>query len=356
MAMYNAEATVRATVQSLIDQTFPDWELIAVDDASRDGTVPAVESFGDRRIRVIRQEENAGQAASLTRGLEEARSSLIARIDADDLCLPGRLETQVPWIQARPDIAVLGARAEIFDDDHRVLGVASALRTRADQLRTCLIRNRIANHVSVIARRDLMLAFGGYSAALPVLADFHLWTRLLLTGHRIAEQDAVLVRIRRAAVTFSASTASSDRLPREYATFYRLLATEFDAAVTEDEATSLGRVVAAPPEQLENDDIVGAVILMRRFLGALLERRSDAAESRSALRAPEDLFWEHVARRVLAGKYHAALQLVRLGRKEAGIRIESPATTLAWWLKLGKYGRRGWAPPVPGGSALESRR
>jgi glycosyltransferase involved in cell wall biosynthesis len=78
MAMYNAESTVAETVRSVIAQTVGEWELIAVDDASRDETVGIVEAFRDPRIRVVRQPRNAGQVAALNRGLAEARADLIS--------------------------------------------------------------------------------------------------------------------------------------------------------------------------------------------------------------------------------------------------------------------------------------
>lgn len=351
MAMYNAEATVASTVRSVLAQTRSDWELIAVDDASRDGTVRAVESFADPRIRIVRQRVNGGQVAALNRGLGEARADLIARIDADDLCFPARLGTQVAWMESHPEIAVLGSRASVFDENRRDLGTVSSVRGRAAQLRTWPVRNRLVNHVSVLARRKTLLDAGGYNGALPVLADYHLWTRLILQGHRIEQLDEVLVGILRARATFSATTAAGERLSGEYATFYRLVSDEFAVPLTPGEAQVMGRIVAGTPDRFGDDEILQGTALLARFQQDLLEGRATEDERRFAGRAASDVFWEHVARRALRGNRRGALRL-----SLRGCRRNSPASlvsTLVWWRRLGKAGRTAWAPPVPGGSALE---
>lgn len=352
MAMYNAEATVGATVRSILAQTRADWELVAVDDASRDGTVRVVKSFEDPRIRVVRQPANAGQAAALTRGLQEARADFIARIDADDLCVPERLERQIPWLEQHPEVTLLSTRASIFDDGQRELGTVSSVRGRPAQLRTCLVRNRLANHVSVLARRAPMLEAGGYSPLLPVMADLHLWTRLILRGAVFAQLDDVLVRILRARATFSATTAAGDRLAGEHATLYALLGDEFGVTVSPADARLMGHVVAGTPGRVTDDEILEGTVRLARFQGDLLDGRATNAERRYASRAAADVFWEHVVRRLMQGRRGAALRLAARGCP----RTHGPASlisSLTWWRGLGKSGRQTWAPPVPGGSALE---
>lgn len=352
MAMYNAEATVAGTIRSLIAQTRSDWELVAVDDASRDGTFRVVEAFDDPRIRVIRQPQNAGQAAALTRGLHEARADLIARIDADDLCVPERLERQIPWLDQHPEVTVLSTRASIFDEAHSHLGIVSSVRGRAAQLRTCLVRNRLANHVSVLARRAPLLAAGGYSPQLPVMADVHLWTRLILRGEKFAQLDDVLVRILRARATFSATSAAGERLAGEHSTLYLLLGDEFDVTVSAGDARLMGHVVAGTPDRVTDDEILEGTARLARFQQELLKGRATDAERRYASHAASDVFWEHVVRRLMHGKRNAALRLASRGCP----RTHGPASLLAslvWWLSLGKSGRQTWAPPVPGGSALD---
>ena len=107
LAVHNGEPYVRDAVESVLDQTHRDFEFVIVDDASTDGTVVTIESFDDARIRLFRNERNLGQVPSLNRGLREARGAIVARIDADDVSRPTRLERQLAVLDADPRIVGL---------------------------------------------------------------------------------------------------------------------------------------------------------------------------------------------------------------------------------------------------------
>src|SRR5581483_7441972 len=104
LAVRDGEPYIGEAVESVLDQTFTDFELLLVDDASTDGTVAVVERLGDERIRILRNERNLGQVPSLNRGLGEARGEYVARLDADDACLPTRLARQVEILDAEPRV------------------------------------------------------------------------------------------------------------------------------------------------------------------------------------------------------------------------------------------------------------
>src|SRR3972149_6665359 len=95
MAVYNGLPYLRQAIESVLTQSFTSFELLVVDDASSDGSVACVRSFNDPRVRLVCNERNLRQTASLNRGLELARGEYIARLDQDDLCAPDRLEKQV---------------------------------------------------------------------------------------------------------------------------------------------------------------------------------------------------------------------------------------------------------------------
>ena len=105
LAVHNDARFIGATLRSILDQTFDDFELVVVDDASTDGTADLLRSSGDRRIRYVRNEDNLGQVPSLNVGLKLCRGELVARIDGDDLCEPTRLAAQVKYLGDYPDIA-----------------------------------------------------------------------------------------------------------------------------------------------------------------------------------------------------------------------------------------------------------
>src|SRR3954471_23282431 len=117
MAVYNGSDVVQAAVQSILTQTFSDWELLIVDDASTDGTLPLLRELAakESRIKVICNDFNRGLAASLNTVWKLAKGDLLARMDADDVSMPERLERQVGFMEAHPEIAVLGTGAELVD-------------------------------------------------------------------------------------------------------------------------------------------------------------------------------------------------------------------------------------------------
>jgi glycosyltransferase involved in cell wall biosynthesis len=114
MPAYNAEATLAESMASVLEQTFGDLELLVVDDGSTDRTVDIARSFADARVRVLSNGANRGIAHSRNRGLEEARGDLAAYLDSDDLSLPDRLEKQVAFMNADPELGVCGMWIEKF--------------------------------------------------------------------------------------------------------------------------------------------------------------------------------------------------------------------------------------------------
>src|SRR5688572_27177242 len=109
MPVYNAEQFLREAIESVLAQTFDRYEFIIIDDGSTDTSPQIIKGFAERdpRIRVFRQ-ENLGLVATLNRGLQLARAPLVARMDADDICLPIRFETQLRCFQNRSNLGVLG--------------------------------------------------------------------------------------------------------------------------------------------------------------------------------------------------------------------------------------------------------
>ena len=110
MTMFNAAAHLRASVGSVLSQTFGDFEFVIVDDGSRDDSAAIVESYRDARIRLVRNERNKGQTPCLNQGLALARGAWVARQDADDISLPRRLERQVEKALETFERAIAGSR------------------------------------------------------------------------------------------------------------------------------------------------------------------------------------------------------------------------------------------------------
>lgn len=196
----NAAATLAAALDSLTAQTLADWEGLLIDDGSSDASpaIAAAYADTDRRWRLLRA--GGGLVAALNLGIAAARAPYVARMDADDLALPERLQRQAAMLAADPSLAVVGCLVEAFPDHavrdgmRRYLGWLNALTT-SDAIRDALFVESPIPHPSAMLRRDAVLAAGAYRA-FDGPEDYDLWLRLLLAGGRAAKVPAVLLRWR----------------------------------------------------------------------------------------------------------------------------------------------------------------
>jgi glycosyltransferase involved in cell wall biosynthesis len=132
LSMHNAADTIVPAVRSLLAQTFADWELLLIDDGSSDGSAELARSFGDKRIQVFAEGHQLGLAARLNQAIDLARGRYFARMDADDIAYPERLARQVAYLQAYPEIDLLGAGMMVFEDDGKPVGVFPSRATHAE--------------------------------------------------------------------------------------------------------------------------------------------------------------------------------------------------------------------------------
>lgn len=123
MSIHDSAATIGPAVRSIINQTLADWELVLIDDGSRDDGASHVASFDDPRIRIVRHIERKGLAARLNEAVGLARGLYIARMDADDICYPERLKAQIDFLRANPEIDLVASKALVFRGTGEILGV-----------------------------------------------------------------------------------------------------------------------------------------------------------------------------------------------------------------------------------------
>lgn len=181
MSVYNGERFLESAIDSVLAQTFTDFEFLILDDGSSDAsrTIIAAAAARDPRIRPIMR-ENRGLVASLNQLLAEARAPLIARMDADDLCMPERFASQVAFLAAYPDHGVIGSYTRDIDengDSYHNSG-ADHPQTHEELLHNIEHGGPLLAHPSVMYRRDIVLDAGGYHAAFRHCEDFDLWLRL----------------------------------------------------------------------------------------------------------------------------------------------------------------------------------
>ena len=197
LAVKDGEPYVRGAVESVLAQTFADFELLVVDDGSTDRTGEIVESFGDARVRLLRNDRNLGQVPSLNRGLHEARGEYVARLDADDKCRPTRLERQAAVLDAEPSVGLVGAWMEAVGERGEHLGwLRKSLVDYVDFVYHTLIMRVYVSHPAAMYRREPVLALGGYDEATGPSEDKDLWRKLALERWEARIVEEVLVSYR----------------------------------------------------------------------------------------------------------------------------------------------------------------
>lgn len=178
LPVHNAEAYLPEAVESILGQSLTNLELVCIDDGSTDRSHEILQSYAarDGRIRIIRS-EHAGLITALNEGLKIARAPLVARMDADDISTPDRLEKQYRRFELDPELWVLGTAEERIDAAGRPRGrpqVVTGFAAVAGALReTCVIC-----HPSVMMRREPIMTLGGYRAAYKYAEDYDLWLRV----------------------------------------------------------------------------------------------------------------------------------------------------------------------------------
>ncbi len=176
MSVYNGEKCLREAVDSILGQTFTDFEFLIINDGSTDGTKDILESYNDERMRIVDQ-ENTGHSRSLNTGLHLARGEYVARMDADDVSHPARLELQTRVLDSNPHVDLVGAFYRVIDGDGRLLDHIEVETDAMYRLWILHFRNIYA-HGSVTYRRRRVVDLNGYSHSCIYAEDYDLWLRL----------------------------------------------------------------------------------------------------------------------------------------------------------------------------------
>ena len=183
MAAYNEERDIEKALDSIIAQTFTDWELIIIDDGSTDTTATIIQGYVDKdsRIKLVCNVTNLQLSLSLNKGLGLTRADLIARADADDINLPERLAKQYDYMQAHPETDVLGTAAYLLDETGRRVSSFSYPLTHDELKKLPFLKNHFF-HPSVMARKRFFDMAGPYDPRYPNAEDKGMWLSGLRVG------------------------------------------------------------------------------------------------------------------------------------------------------------------------------
>ncbi len=186
----------RQAVESILNQTFDDWELVIVEDPSPRSAGDILKDYSDPRIRHFINPQRTSLVKQLNRALYEARAELIARQDADDISEPERLAKQFALMEEHKDITVLGTWLQLIDEKGQTLGYR-CYPTDHNAIVASMPRFNPIGHPSVMFRKSIVLRHGGYLYdRFPALEDYDLWCRLAKLGARFANLPEPLVRYR----------------------------------------------------------------------------------------------------------------------------------------------------------------
>lgn len=203
MGAYNCETTLRNCINSIIMQTYENWEFIICDDCSTDNTLEIIKEYQkiDSRISVIQNEKNLRLAASLNKCLEVAKGKYIARMDADDESLPERIEKQVEFLENNKEIDVVGCNRIIFDDD----GEKGVRKSIEKPDRNVLIKNTPFAHPTIMMKKEVYDRLGGYvsNKATMRAEDLELWFRFFENNFKGYNMQETLYRYREAKADYS---------------------------------------------------------------------------------------------------------------------------------------------------------
>lgn len=194
MAVYNGEAFLDEALQSVRDQSFREFEVIIVNDGSTDRTGAIIEQWRtkDSRLRVLNQ-AHEGLVSALNHGLELARGEYVARMDADDVCVPERLAAQLAFMDAHPEVGISGTWIETFGTGPRIV---RKYPVEHDAIRSALLFESVLAHPSVMMRRSMLIETGlRYDSTRTHAEDYDLWVRAA-EHTNLANVPSVLLRYR----------------------------------------------------------------------------------------------------------------------------------------------------------------
>lgn len=195
MAVHNGQPYLRTAVDSILSQTYRGFEFLIVDDASTDDTVDVLRSYDDERINLLCLDQNIGQTAALNRGVEQASTPWIARMDADDFSAPTRLEKQMAALDSDSSLGCVGTFVWTFREDPNKTEREIRLPETSSDINRALLARWPLVHSTIVINRVVLTKIGAYNERFRYCADIDLYDRLL-DKHTAANVPEFLLGLR----------------------------------------------------------------------------------------------------------------------------------------------------------------
>lgn len=217
MPVYNTAPYLREAMDSMLSQTFTDFELIVLNDCSPDNAEEILDTYDDPRIVRYRGERNVGLANVLNVGIEMARGKYIARMDSDDISLPNRLKVQVDFLEKHPDIDLVSVGMQLFGDKEEIW----VREQDFEELKICALFYSPVLHASSMWRKDAFEQQGlRFRQEMVPSEDYDLWTRSLVKGLKLVNLAEVLYKYRIHGTQATLQTDVVDAKSREVQSAY----------------------------------------------------------------------------------------------------------------------------------------
>ncbi len=208
LCVFNGEEFLRQCIDSILSQTFKNFELLIVNDGSIDNSLNIIQSYTDRRIRIINNPTNIGLTASLNLGIQSCMSEYVARIDADDICSMDRLEKQFLFLKKNPNTAACGSYALVINSQGDITGKLEP-PCEFDVIKTRFLFSNILVHSSVMFRKSYVAECNGYDDSFKKAQDYKLWSNLIILNYEIRNIPEYLIKYRSHKASISNSFSES---------------------------------------------------------------------------------------------------------------------------------------------------
>lgn len=197
MSVYNNEKTLSLTIDSVLNQTFKEFEFIIVDDCSIDNSVEIIKKYQnkDNRIIFVQNKSNLGLPISLNKTIKISKYDYIARIDGDDICMPDRFEKQISYMKKNPSIDILGTGAILINQQGEHVGEV-LMPEYYEDIKNIIVYKNPMIHPSIMIKKVVLEELNGYDEKLRKAQDLDLWERASNAGKTFYNLQEYLIRYR----------------------------------------------------------------------------------------------------------------------------------------------------------------